>query len=154
MKKIILLLMSILLITGCGAKTLLTLDLDKAKKDIEELKIKDDYLYSKLDYVTSGEIKDTYQFEAKYFDEFVIAMPKIKINANMYMILKVKKGKMTEAKNELAHFDEKYIEQWKLYLPDQAKLVENKLETQKDDYLIYIVSSDNNKVLKAILNSK
>ena len=45
-------------------------------------------------------------------------------------------------------------EQWSTYLPDQYELVENRLEEEYGEYLIYIISNDNELVLKTIKNCK
>ena len=41
-----------------------------------------------------------------------------------------------------------------MYLPSQAELVKNRMETRIGEYLVYIISTDNAKVLDTIKNCK
>ena len=49
---------------------------------------------------------------------------------------------------------EKLEQQWQTYLPDQYELVKNRLEKEYGEYLIYIISTDNDLVFKEIKQHK
>lgn len=85
-------------------------------------------------------------------EEYLIKVPVMITNSNSYMILKPKDGKADAVKQAMNAYMTKLEEQWKTYLPDQYELVQNRLEEEYGDYLIYIISSDNTSVMNAIKN--
>lgn len=86
-------------------------------------------------------------------DEFLVKNSVI-TQANSYYILKPKKGKKKEIKETMDVYMKSLEEQWKTYLPSQYELVKNRVEEEYGDYLIYIISSNNDLVLKTIKNYK
>lgn len=60
------------------------------------------------------------------------------------------KEKKDVVKEKLDTYMTNLEEQWKTYLPDQYELVKNRLVKEYGDYLIYIVSSDNEAVFNEI----
>lgn len=86
-------------------------------------------------------------------EEFLVKNSVI-TQANSYFILKPKKDKYDEVKKALDDYMTNVENQWATYLPDQYELVKNRLEEEYGDYLIYIISIDNELVLKTIKDSK
>ena len=86
-------------------------------------------------------------------EEFLVKNSVI-TQANSYFILKPKKDKYDVVKKALDDYMTNVEKQWATYLPDQYELVKNRLEEEYGDYLIYIISIDNELVLKTIKDSK
>ena len=75
-------------------------------------------------------------------------------SAEQYIILKPADGKEEEVKEAMDTYMTNLQQQWDTYLPLQAELVRNREETKVGDYLIYIISQDNAKVLDVIKNNQ
>ena len=82
--------------------------------------------------------------------EHLVGLPSFIISASQYVIIKPVSGKTKEVKDLMTKYMESVQEQWDTYLPAQAELVRNRLETQHGDYLIYIISQDNEQVINTI----
>lgn len=139
MKKFILVLVMILLV-GCGKNSL---DLESI-----ESKIKDTNLFSNnmvdLDYLNSK-----YGLDTEGISEAKICMSSMLDNASMYAIFKA--DNVNEVKKNTDAFMEKYSSSWMMgYNLEQESLVENRVVTTYDNYIIYIISTDNEKVLNII----
>lgn len=100
--------------------------------------------------VTTAEIKDTLDLDANKVEEFLMMMPMMIVNSNTYIIVKPVSGEKDNVKAAIDKYMEKLEEQWKTYLINQYQLVKNRKYVEYGDYLIYIVSSDNELVLKEI----
>ena len=83
-------------------------------------------------------------------EDYRIYMSKTSTSASMYAIFKVSSDKAKE--NIESTFINKYINSWTeiVYNASEAKLVENMYKEEYSGYLIYIVSTDNDKVLNII----
>ena len=86
-------------------------------------------------------------------EEFLVKNS-VMTQANSYFILKPKKDKYDEVKKALDDYMTNVENQWATYLPDQYELVKNRLEEEYGDYLVYIISIDNELVFKTIKDSK
>ena len=101
------------------------------------------------------EVKDEmlstqFGIEKEMVEEYLIKMPMMITSSNTYIIVKPAEGKEKEVKEKLDTYMVNLEEQWKTYLPDQYELVKNRLFKDYGDYLIYIVSSDNEAVFNEI----
>ncbi len=100
------------------------------------------------------DLKQTFDIDDKLVSTYLAKVPMMVINSNSVIILKPEKGKTKEVKEKMNTYMEKLEEQWKTYLPDQYELVKNRLEEEYGDYLIYIISKDNDKVFNIIKEAK
>lgn len=82
--------------------------------------------------------------------EGIYALPSFITSAEQYIIIKPSKGNKDEVKEKMDEYMTNLQKQWDTYLPHQAEIVKNRMETSIGDYLIYIVTTDNDAVLKAI----
>ena len=82
-------------------------------------------------------------------DEFLVKNS-VMTQASSYFILKPTEGKKDAVKDAMDKYMETLEENWKTYLPDQYELVKNRLEEEYGDYLVYIISTDNELVYKTI----
>ena len=104
--------------------------------------------------VGKDQIKDTLNIEETDVEEFLMKMPMMMVQSNTYIIVKPTEGKEETVKNAIEDYMKKLEDQWSTYLPDQYELVENRKVEKIGDYLIYIVSTDNNLVFETINNNK
>lgn len=111
-------------------------------------------IYNALTYVSHDELESVLGIKKELVSEYLVAEPAFITNANQYIILKPTKGNTDEVKSLMNTYMTNLQEQWDMYLPDQAELVKNRMETRIGEYLVYIISTDNAKVLDTIKNCK
>ena len=116
----------------------------KAVKDVKEP------IFGAMMEVTKENVKDTLNIDPASLDEFLMETPMMIVQSNTYIIVRPASGKEQEVKDAINAYMKRLEEQWKTYLPDQYELVKNRKEEKLGDYLIYIVSSDNEKVFNTI----
>lgn len=83
--------------------------------------------------------------------EYSISIPGSMISTSLYMIVKPNEGKEDVVKEAINTYMTNLESQMEFYLVDQYELVKNRLEKEYGGYLIYIVSTDNDKVYNAIV---
>lgn len=157
MKKVILLVLaSMIFLTGCGTKKednkKMVIDLSKATENV--LAIKDsngDNIFSAMGEITKDMLKEErFGINPDNIEEMTFQEPMINIRASEFAIVKPVAGKEDIVKKEMDAYFKKVEDRWSTYLPDQLELVKNRLVTKVGDYLVYVVSEDNDKVLEAI----
>ena len=146
MKKLLIVLSMLFIFTGCSSKQL---DLNNIGDNITKAyltnhEIGDINTISGRYNINTDDIKDSLIITSKSFDD-----------ATMVLILFPKNGKNNEVKSEIEKFIESYNNQWvdMNYFPEQKELVQKALYTAYNNYLIYIVSTNNNEILKVIKSS-
>lgn len=107
------------------------MDDDSSMYDVEMLEM--------LTEITSDEV-----------DEFVMSSPGVITSAATFIIVKPTEGNEESVKTKLDAYMLKLESEWEMYLPDQYELVKNRTVEEHGDYLIYIVSTDNDLVLETI----
>jgi len=151
MKKIFLMIIilgNLILFTGCEKDKNYIIDIDLAKENLTTYEE-----FDNCEEMTKEDMESIYDFDTNLLEEYTIMMPKVSNNASMYMILKVKSENQDEVRNMLNNFTDKYIQQFNLYAPEQVDLIDNKVISIKDEYIIYLISNDNKSVLEVIRNS-
>lgn len=147
MKKLLIVLGILFIFTGCSNSK--KLDLNSTSASITK------------DYLTNHEVGDINTISGRYNiktdniqDSLIITSKKFD-DATMVLILLPKNGKNNEVKSEIEKFIDSYNNQWvgMNYFPDQKELVQNALYTTYGNYLIYIVSSNNDEILKLVKSS-
>ncbi len=158
MKKISLLsiiLICILMLSGCGGNA--KIDLETAKTNIAKITLPEDStktLYGTLKEYPKDELKIAYGLDTSLMDEYLIYFSQDPLQAYMYAIIKPKDGQTETIKTQIGNFLKKYENKWTLYLPEQTAYVKNALNTSDGDYLIVIISTNNQLVLDAIKTAK
>lgn len=123
---------------------------DNSKNLMEDVKNSRSKLFTSLTEVDADTLSSRYGIDASLTEEFLVRIPTMMVNANEYAIIKPAKGKKAEVKRKMSEYFEKLENQWSTYLPDQYDLVKNRYEKEYGEYLIYIVSTDNDLVYKTI----
>lgn len=99
-------------------------------------------------------IEDVLGIKEDQVEEFLMATPMMIVRSDTYIIVKPSEGNKNKVKEKIDEYMDSLEEQWKTYLPEQYELVKNRLEKELGDYLIYIVSIDNDLAYKTIKNCK
>lgn len=103
--------------------------------------------------ITSEMLQDSIGLDPASVTEFAIKTPALITSSTTYMVVKPADGKKNEVKEALDNYMVALEEQWSTYLPEQYELVKNRLYKEYGDYLIYIVSSNNDLVYNTIIGS-
>ena len=142
------------ILSGCGSSktssSSKTLDINSAKSSISSLKIGDTTPFSDGSNINNSDSIETYGLDTSLLEEYAIYLPSAVVNSSMYIIAKPKNGEESVVKYQIKDLFEKYYNAYNGYYPKEAKLIENRMEKELNGYLIYIVSSDNDKVYNTI----
>lgn len=126
-------------------------DNDAVIKKIKETKTP---VFGMLMEVPTESIKDTLNIETTDVEEFLMRMPMMMTQSSTYIIVKPAEGKEDAVKKAIDEYMIKLENQWSTYLPDQYELVKNRKVEKIGDYLVYIVSNNNDLVFNTISKSK
>lgn len=158
MKKIIISLVLMLSLTGCGNKNV-KLDLEKIEIEVSNLEYEEDGVKSLL-FVSNKKMdlekmQDKYGMDTSLFEEILIGSSENVETASMYAIFLPKKGLENECEEEINNFFLKYDQAWTMgYFPEEEMLVQNRSHEKYGRYEIYVISKDNDKVIEKIKNTK
>ena len=148
MKKVLIICLMILFIGGCGNKENLT------NLDIAQASVKLDEKYTNMMDMDDKELSIVYGLDVSLLEEYEIKCSQL-MNGNFYAILKVSDKNMDTVRDQMNNLFDVLESQSNLYSPDAVKLIQNHLETSVGNYLIYIVSEDNNamyEIIKGYIN--
>ena len=123
-------------------------------KVIEKVKSYKTPVFPEMIEVSKNEIKDILDVDSSSVDKFLMKMPMMMIQSSTYIIVKPNTKDYNLVKEKLDSYMLSLEEQWSNYLPDQYELVKNRKVETLGDYLIYIVSENNDLVYNTILNNK
>lgn len=143
MKKFLTVLMVAMLIfvTGCGNNDISELNVDETKKIIEQ-DLKD------MKDVSEDSLEDVYGLNLDLMEVHVI---KENTSGDLYAIIK------TTDKNQTKKDMENYFEKVKTfnanYSPERLQILEDRVEKEIGDYLIYIVAENADEIYENIINN-
>ena len=140
MKKIALLLFVFLFIVGCG-KADKQLDMISAKVAIEKR-------LSGMVTIQDTTLTDAYGLDLNNMEEWSFKQNE---DGDLYAIIKT--SKKTVVKNEMKDYFAKVKDFNESYSPKRLEILENRLEKELGNYLIYIVAEDSNSIYNDILNT-
>lgn len=143
MKKFLVLCLMVLFVGGCGSKDNLT------NIDISQASVKLDEKYTNMVDMDDKELSIVYGLDVSLLEEYEIKSSQL-LNGNFYAILKVSDKNMDTVRDQMDNLFSVLESQSNLYSPDAVKLIKNHLETEVGNYLIYIVSEDNNAMYEII----
>lgn len=143
MKKFLTVLMVAMLmfVTGCGNNDISELNVDETKKIIEQ-DLKD------MKDVSEDSLEDVYCLNLELMEVHVI---KENTFGDLYAIIK------TTDKNQTKKDMENYFEKVKTfnanYSPERLQILEDRVEKEIGDYLIYIVAENADEIYENIINN-
>lgn len=141
MKKIMLMLMMLFIITGCGQSGIKDLDMDKASQAIEQTLIG-------MENIKDETLSDVYDLDFDTDEKHII---KQNSNGEMYAIIYT--SDKYEVKEEMENYFDKLRDFNTAYSPEKVKLIDERLEKEIGNYLIYIVALDNEAIYQDIINT-
>ncbi|MEG0408063.1 MAG: DUF4358 domain-containing protein [Bacilli bacterium] len=143
MKKFLIILVSLILV-GCSNKK--TINYDSVKKNLN-----DDF--KGFDVMDVSTLENNYSVEGSAFKSSLIVMDNTSTKSKMYAIFEANDD-FEDAEYEADSFIKKYKEAWGLgYFPEEAKLVEDSKKEIYGNYIIYVVSKNNEDIINKIKNS-
>ena len=99
------------------------------------------------------EYENTLGIKANQVEEILVKIPQMITTSSTYIIVKPVKGEEDNVKKALDEYMVNLEKNWATYLPDQYELVKNRKVETIGDYLVYIVSENNDLVFEAIKNN-
>ncbi|MFV0255566.1 MAG: DUF4358 domain-containing protein [Erysipelotrichaceae bacterium] len=150
--KLVLVMMFLLSLVGCGGTTVKELDYQKIQSDISLIVNEEgNPIFGAMEY--SSEPSDIEGLSSDLVEDMLFARPLMNISSSMYLIVKPVAGQEADVKLAIEDYLEAYAENWSTYLPDQYDLVMNHLLTEVEGQIVLVISSDNDAVLEVIKNS-
>ncbi|MDO4566240.1 MAG: DUF4358 domain-containing protein [Oscillospiraceae bacterium] len=100
-------------------------------------------------------LESVYGLDVSLIKDRLIGVPLMNVHASMYWLLLAEDEDAAAALDiQMEAYFKSYQELWDSYLPEQAKLVRERLkaryETEEGVWLLYIISSDNEAVRQAV----
>lgn len=142
MKKFVVVLSIFILmfVTGCG-NNVSELNVEKTQNIIEsDLK--------NMQVVEEDSLKDVYGLNLNLMEVHII---KQNTNGDLYAIIKT--SEKSKVKNEMTKYFEKIQKFNENYSPERLEILNNRVEKEIGDYLIYIVAENADKIYNNIINS-
>lgn len=141
LKKIIMVIGLAIILAGCN-KSASTLDIKKASTSLDEK-------YQNMALMSDKELEGIYNQDTTLMEEYIIKSSENQ-NGNFYALIKVKPENKDKVKNNMDEMFSILENQSSLYSPEAVNLIKNKLATSVGDYLIYIVSENNEKMYNVV----
>lgn len=129
---------------------LIYINTDNAKDVIKDVKNAKTTVFGSLLKLDNTLLKDQIGIDEEDVSEYLVMLPEVITSSSSYVIVKPVKGKEKTVKEKLDKYMNDQEEMWKLYLEDQYELVKNRAFEEYGDYLIYVISPDNDLVLSTI----
>lgn len=146
------------LFMGCGKKEYITtLNLRKTANIIEELTYEKDNknvpIFYNMTSPNEKEINKIYKIDESMLEELIIRQSALRTKSNLYILAKVKPDKKEVVKKSIDDYMIGYENTWKGQNQTEYNLVVNRSYYENNNYLIYVISYDNNKVIDAFTSS-
>ena len=141
LKKIIMVIGLAIILAGCN-KSASTLDMKKASTSLDEK-------YQNMALMSDKELEGIYNQDTTLMEEYIIKSSENQ-DGNFYALIKVKSENKEKVKNNMDEMFSILENQSSLYSPEAVNLIKNKLATSVGDYLIYIVSENNEEMYNVV----
>lgn len=92
--------------------------------------------------VPAESLLDLTGIDPEKLESFVFQFPMMNVSASEFFIAKCKEGQLEAVKEEVMAHQAALAEQWKQYLPEQLKLVENYVMETSDNYVFFAVAEN------------
>lgn len=141
LKKIIIVIGLAIILAGCN-KSASTLDMKGASISLDEK-------YQNMALMSDKELEGIYNQDITLMEEYIIKASENQ-NGNFYALIKVKSENKEKVKNNMDEMFSILENQSSLYSPEAVNLIKNKLATSVGDYLIFIVSENNEEMYNVV----
>ncbi len=142
MKKLIIALLCLLMLCGCGSKET-EFDAEGCSKALDEA-------YKDMKVMDENELTVSFDLDTELFEEYFIKCASNETEGKFYAIVKVDDANKQEAKSAMNAFFNVLITRNSMYTPEVVKLYEDHVETQVGNYLIYLVAEDTDAYLDIV----
>lgn len=138
-KKLLVLLMviSTILVTACGKDS--NFDMSKASKTIEKS-------INSMKEINKSTLEDVYDLDTSKMKNFIF---KDNEDGDFYAIIET--DSLSEVKSNMKNYFDKVKQFNQSYSPERLKLLNNRVEKEVDNYLIYIIAKDADKIYDKIV---
>ena len=99
-------------------------------------------------------LENLYQIEPDMVANVVGKVPMMNVHASMYLVIEAVEGKEEEVLSKVKEYSKTQEEQWKMYLPAQYELVQNRKEGIVGKYVYLIISEKPEELENVIINNK
>ena len=140
-KKIIMVIGLAIILAGCN-KSASTLDMKGSSTSLDEK-------YQNMALMSDKELEGIYNQDVTLMEEYIIKSSENQ-DGNFYALIKVKSENKEKVKNNMDEMFSILENQSSLYSPEAVNLIKNKLATSVGDYLIYIVSENNEEMYNVV----
>lgn len=141
LKKIIMVIGLAIILAGCN-KSVSTLDMKGASTSLDKK-------YQNMALMSEKELEGIYNQDITLMEEYIIKSSENQ-DGNFYALIKVKSENKEKVKNNMNEMFSILENQSSLYSPEAVNLIKNKLATSVGDYLIYIVSENNEEMYNVV----
>lgn len=139
-RSVIIILILVVIITGCGQKNSDSFTL-KLGSDVIENKL------SNMEVIQDSSLKDAYNLDLSAMEEYTFKQNE---SGDFYAIIKT--NDKAKVKTEMKKFFDSVKEFNVSYSPERLSLLENRVEKELGDYLIYIIANDADGIYSNILD--
>lgn len=108
-----------------------------------------DEKYQNMALMSEKELEGIYNQDITLMEEYIIKSSENQ-DGNFYALIKVKSENKEKVKNNMDEMFSILENQSSLYSPEAVNLIKNKLATSVGDYLIYIVSENNEEMYNVV----
>ena len=160
MKKILLVILVIcgFLVCGCGntenEKESLKLDLKKVGEKLATLSVDGTKVFADKDNLNDLDLIKGYGINVDLLNDYVIYLSSSVEDPSMYMVLQPKSDNVSVVKYQVNDMFKEYLAAYQGYYPEAVPTINNRMKKEEGEYLIYIVSKDNNNVYSKIMECK
>lgn len=127
--------------------------LTKIQKRIEVVVNKNsELIFRDMFTPTPSEIEKFIGVDLSMFDSYLVRMNQSKFSSELYMIFKPFEDDKAEAKTQIKKFLLSYESAWSKLDEQQYNLILNRTAVERNGYIIYIISIDNNTIMSEIRN--
>ena len=105
---------------------------------------------SNVIFVPKEEAEYSLGIPSEMIEDALIAIPVDYTQTSQIIVIKTKDNSEEDVKAIIEEYMNGLIAHWENYLPDQAELIKNRIETKLGDYLVYIISNNNESILNAL----
>ncbi|MBQ2409330.1 MAG: DUF4358 domain-containing protein [Bacilli bacterium] len=123
---------------------------NKPEEMMKRIKDSKSPIFQSLIEIKKPDLENLMGVKESWVEESLVMNSAIIVNSNLYFIIKPKKENSEDVQKAVDKYMVDLEEQWKTYLPDQYELVKNRKFEKLGDYLVYIVSEDNDLVYNKI----
>lgn len=144
----LLILITMIMLGGCGSQA----KPEAKNPDVKDISQKIGQVtdLSKMKESNDAKLKKLFDISTEELDGFVFYMAPSNVKADEILIIKVKDSKNIDAiKDKMVKRADKQANTFKDYAPDEYYLLQKKIIKTKDNYILYVVSKDGEKVSSA-----